>query len=208
MNNARLAGAHKTRRQRRIDRRRREIVDAAIRIIAEQGYANTTTKAIADAADMAEGTLYNYFPSKRDLLVAILQQYQLEVDELLDEVAHLDGAADLVSVVEWAFGLLLARLPFTRVLLVESWADDDLLRDYASERVMVVYGRVKAFVVAQMQSGTFRSVDPDLATKMVLGVCLVSLMPVLRGVAEKPTSDELHAMAVSAVDLMLHGLGA
>jgi len=208
MDAPRLRGTLRDRRQRRIDRRRREIIDATVRIIAEQGYANTTTKAIADAADIAEGTLYNYFESKRDILLGILQQFQQEADELLDEIESLEWAADPVAIVEWGLNLLLTRLPFTRVLFAESWTDDDLLREYAIERVMVVYRRVKSFLVGKMKSGAFRSVDPDLATKMVLGLCLAPVLPVMRGVAEPPSSEELHAMAAAAVDLMMHGLEA
>jgi len=208
MDDPRNTDTLRNRRQRRIDRRRREIIDAAVQIIAEQGYANTTTKAIADAADMAEGTLYNYFRSKRDILLGILQQLQQEADELLDEVESSEGAADPVVIVEWALALLLTRLPFTRVLLAESWRDDDLLREYATGRVMVVYRKVKSFLLGQMKSGAFRSVDPDLATKMVLGVCLAPVLPAMRGVVEPPSSEELHAMAVAAVDLMMHGLEA
>jgi len=208
MDDPRLKGPLRDRRERRIDRRRREIIDAAVKIIAEQGYANATTKAIADAADMAEGTLYNYFESKRDILLGILRQFQQEADELLDEIEGLKGAADPVAIVEWALNLLLTRLPFTRVLLAESWTDDELLRGHAIERVTGVYQRVKSFIVGQMKSGAFRTVDPDLATKMVLGVCLAPVLPAMRGVVEPPSSEELHAMAVAAVDLMMHGLEA
>lgn len=208
MDNPRRRGTLRDRRQRRIDRRRREIIDAAVRIIAELGYANTTTKEIADAADIAEGTLYNYFESKRDILLGILQRFQQEADELLDEIEYLEGAADPVAIVEWALNLLLTRLPFTRVLLAESWTDDELLRGYATERVTGVYQRVKSFIVGQMKSGDFRNVDPDLATKMVLGVCVAPVLPVMRGVAEPPSPEELHAIAVAAVDLMMHGLEA
>lgn len=181
---------------------------AAAKIIAEQGYAKTSTKAIADAADIAEGTLYNYFKNKRDILLAILQQHQQEVDELLDEVENLEVTPDPVATVEWVLNLLLARLSFSRVLLAESWTDDHLLREYATERVMVIYQRVKSFIVGKMKSGTFRNVDPDLATKMVLGVCLAPVLPVMRGVAEPPSPEGLHTMAVAVVDLMLHGLEA
>ena len=208
MDNPRRRGTLRDRRQRRIDRRRREIIDAAVRIIAELGYANTTTKAIADAADIAEGTLYNYFESKRDILLGILQRFQQEADELLDEIEYLEGAADPVAIVEWALNLLLTRLPFTRVLLAESWTDDELLRGYATERVTGVYQRVKSFIVGRMKSDDFRNVDPDLATKMVLGVCVAPVLPVMRGVAEPPSPEELHAIAVAAVDLMMHGLEA
>lgn len=63
------------RRARRIERIRGEIMDAAIEIIAEKGFRNTTTKEIAAMADMAEGTLYNYFKNKDDILLSITERY-------------------------------------------------------------------------------------------------------------------------------------
>ena len=73
------------RRQRRIERRRHEIVKAAAQVFAEKGYANTTTKELAEAADMAEGTLYNYFEGKRGILLAIFKD-EAEIEETLKNV--------------------------------------------------------------------------------------------------------------------------
>ena len=53
------------RRQRRIARRRQHILAAAARVFASKGLTQATTKAIADEADVAEGTLYNYFKNKK-----------------------------------------------------------------------------------------------------------------------------------------------
>ena len=60
------------RRARRAARRRTEILEAAASVFAEQGFHRATTKEIAEAADIAEGTIYNYFKSKDDLLLGIL----------------------------------------------------------------------------------------------------------------------------------------
>ena len=45
-------------------------MDAAIAVFREQGYEGTTVPAIAERAGIAQGTLYNYFPSKEKLLFA------------------------------------------------------------------------------------------------------------------------------------------
>lgn len=63
------------RKAKRIERKRSEIMDAAIAIISEKGFKNTTTKEIAARADMAEGTLYNYFKNKDDILMSIAERY-------------------------------------------------------------------------------------------------------------------------------------
>ena len=63
-----------SRRKRRIERRQREILDAAAHIFAERGYRDATTKEIAEAVDIAEGTLYHYYSGKREILVSILKE--------------------------------------------------------------------------------------------------------------------------------------
>ncbi len=51
-----------------------EILDAARKIFAAQGFSDTTMEAIAEQARIAKGTLYLYFPSKRDIYLAALRQ--------------------------------------------------------------------------------------------------------------------------------------
>ena len=56
------------------------IIDAATRLFREQGYEAVKMEAIAAAAEVAIGTIYNYYRNKGDLLVAIVS---LEVEEVL-----------------------------------------------------------------------------------------------------------------------------
>jgi len=51
--------------------RRRQILRAAARVFADRGYATATIEDVARAAHVAEGTIYNYFRSKEDLLIHI-----------------------------------------------------------------------------------------------------------------------------------------
>ena len=56
------------------------IIEAATRLFREQGYEAVKMEAIAAAAEVAIGTIYNYYRNKGDLLVAIVS---LEVEEVL-----------------------------------------------------------------------------------------------------------------------------
>ena len=85
-----------SRRERRIERRRSEIVAAAAQIFAEKGYAHTTTKDLAEAADMAEGTLYNYFEGKREILLTILNEMYVPIDALLENAQPLSTRDDFM----------------------------------------------------------------------------------------------------------------
>ncbi|HWP67413.1 MAG TPA: TetR/AcrR family transcriptional regulator [Candidatus Limnocylindria bacterium] len=63
------------------------IVEAAARIFAAEGYAGATTNRIAEAAGVSVGSLYEYFPNKDALLVALIEAHVAEGQALLDEAA-------------------------------------------------------------------------------------------------------------------------
>jgi AcrR family transcriptional regulator len=56
-----------------------EILDAAKAVFASEGFANATVDEIADRAGVAKGTVYVYFPSKRDLFLAALREGIVEL---------------------------------------------------------------------------------------------------------------------------------
>lgn len=65
----------KSPRQERSRRTVERILDAAARIFHEQGYAGATTNDIADEAEVSVGSLYQYFPNKDALLVALTKRH-------------------------------------------------------------------------------------------------------------------------------------
>jgi AcrR family transcriptional regulator len=194
------------RRRRRIARRQSEILAAAARVFADKGYANTTTKEIAEAADVAEGTLYNYFGGKREILLAIVHEGQAPIEALLQDVQRLQGRDDMVILVKRGLDVFMSQLPFTRTLLLEAWFDDVILQDFVLDRFQRVIQLVEAFIARRVREGRFRPVDPSLTTRMVLGMFMGGILPVLRGVAPSPSPEERHALAESVVDLLLDGL--
>jgi AcrR family transcriptional regulator len=66
--------------------RRREIVDAAIKLFAERGYQETTVQDIAVAADVATGSVYIHFASKDALLHAVNERFYEGLMERMSDV--------------------------------------------------------------------------------------------------------------------------
>jgi len=60
-------------REKKKSERKDRIFSAAVDLFNEKGFSNTSMQDIADNANLAVGTLYNYFPSKNDLLLDIMQ---------------------------------------------------------------------------------------------------------------------------------------
>src|SRR6516164_5207930 len=57
-----------------ITARRNQILDAATQVFAEKGFHRATIKDIARVAGIADGTIYTYFSSKTDVLLALLNR--------------------------------------------------------------------------------------------------------------------------------------
>ncbi|WP_455381703.1 TetR/AcrR family transcriptional regulator [Salinispira pacifica] len=62
-------------KERRADELKQIILDAAAGVFNEKGYDRATTREIARSAGISEGTIYNYFPTKRDLLLSLARSF-------------------------------------------------------------------------------------------------------------------------------------
>ena len=80
-------------RQARGERRIAQLLEAAGKVFAESGYAATTTNAIAARAGVSPGSLYQYFPNKDAIAVALAEFYADNLDALLAPFEELDPAA-------------------------------------------------------------------------------------------------------------------
>lgn len=75
---------------------REEVLDAAARLFTEQGYANTSTREIADAVGIRQASLYYHFPDKADMLAEVLAQTirpTLQNVNLVEELAEQPATA-------------------------------------------------------------------------------------------------------------------
>ena len=196
------------RRQRRIARRRQEILAAAARVFASKGFDQATTKEIADEADLAEGTLYNYFGGKREILLAIARETEAPMVAVLQETEGADDRAVMVAIFEKALDISEAQLPFTQTLFSAAWVDDDILQEFVVVRLERVYRQLETYIAARTAAGTFRPVDPALAARLVMGLFGSLVLPAIRGIAPLPSPQERRALAETVVDLLLDGVRA
>ena len=69
-----MVEAQRSRKERRRNRNRQALVNSGYRVIAEKGIDAATMAEIAELADVAAGTVYNYFKSKDELVVSVMEQ--------------------------------------------------------------------------------------------------------------------------------------
>lgn len=77
------------------ERREQEILEVALRLFSERGYDQTDIDSIADTLQVAKGTIYRYFPSKKELFFASLNRAVAGLKEFVDgEVAKVSDPLD------------------------------------------------------------------------------------------------------------------
>ena len=84
--------------RKRVGNKRVRIIAAAAKLFGDRGYHDTTTAEIAESAGVAAGTIYIYFSSKEELLVAVFEeflgvQHLAKYGDLVLEIDHLHKAA-------------------------------------------------------------------------------------------------------------------
>jgi AcrR family transcriptional regulator len=196
------------RRQRRIARRQREILAAAARVFASKGFAKATTKEIADEADVAEGTLYNYFGGKREMLLAMAEGMETPMQAAMIAVSGQDDRTAAIALFETALNFTETQIPFLRALLGEAWVDDELLEQFFTARWARVEELVRAYIAERIAAGAFRPFDPVLGARAVVGMYVGLMLPVIRGIAPLPSPEERRALAETLTDLLLDGVRA
>lgn len=107
---------------------RTRILDSALALMGEQGASTTSMRQLAGACDINVATLYHYFPSKSDLLRAVIEErgYGEELDSLVDPpVARRGGPATrLTNLLAFVAGEALAVEVVWRLMLGEAVHSD------------------------------------------------------------------------------------
>jgi AcrR family transcriptional regulator len=195
------------RRQRRTERHRQQIVQAAAQVFAEKGYAIATTKEIAEAADMGESTLYNYFDSKRDILLAVAAESEAWAKIVLLDAKELESREAISQIFLNAFSTFEERLPFVRTLFTEALLDDYIFQEFVVGRLGGIHQQLAAYMTRRVAAGAFRPMDTALCAQMIMGMFASLILPALRGITPMPSPEERRRLASAMVDMLLDGIG-
>jgi AcrR family transcriptional regulator len=104
-------------------RRQEEILDAAAKLFAQYGYAETDTQFLADHLGVGKGTLYRYFPSKRDLFLAAADRVMRRLRQTVDDsIAGIEEPFEQLSVAVRAYLTFFANHPESVELLIQERA--------------------------------------------------------------------------------------
>lgn len=180
------------------------ILDAARALFLRDGYAATSTDAVAREAGVSKATLYARFRSKDELFVAVVTREGAELVLSLDRTPERDIASDLRDVAVAASALLLSPAVLGMHRLVASDLDRSSIADaFYRSGPGDLNRRLARMLQDAMERGELRSADPHLAATQFLGVIVGDLqLQALLGVGV-PSSRVSKATAIAGAEMFL-----
>jgi len=201
------------RRARRKQARPGELLEAALALFVEKGFAATRVEEVAARAGVSKGTLFLYFPSKEELFKAVVRENASRhlADAMREVAGYAGSSAELLHEFMRRWWTQYGGTPaagLTKLIMSEAANFPELARYYQDEVVQPGHELVRRIVQRGIERGEFRPLDPALASHLILAplVQLViwrfSLAPCCPGgqVADPLALLELHA------DMIVRGL--
>jgi AcrR family transcriptional regulator len=162
------------------------LMDAALEVFLERGFARATTREIAHRAGLSEGTMYRHFADKYALFHEVFLALILEIGMELDRFPERAGRESVRENLARVFSLIGQMQAKVSSLMASMWADPDLGRSFASHsqtRMPPGFERpepvamVARYVAAEQRAGRIRAdVDPVQAAAVIVAIPFASGM--------------------------------
>jgi TetR/AcrR family fatty acid metabolism transcriptional regulator len=154
------------------EQKRQRILRAAIDVFASKGYFAARMTDVAEAAQVADGTLYLYFEGKEHLLMSIFDSVLGRFIERLDEeIAKIDDPGKKLSIMVRLHLETLGRdHALAHVLQIETRHSRRFMSLFTRGKLGEYLNRVRDIIMEGQESGVFRGdISPGLATNLVFG---------------------------------------
>ena len=193
-------------REQLIEARRNQILDAAAAVFAEKGFHRATTKEIARTAGVSEGTIYNYFASKADLLIGIMARLaELEtLDEELMGALQGDVHDFFIAMFHHRMGRIQQGQEMLQAVLPEVMVNPELRERFYQQYVLRIATLLEQYLQARIELGHIRSVNVSLAVRAVQGMFVGLLL--LRILGDEPLRSGWDELPEVLATLLFDGL--
>lgn len=198
-------------RKRRPEERPKEILEAALELFSEKGFAATRLEDVAKRAGLSKAAIYLYFADKSAVLKGIIEAFVTANIAQIEAVAatHKGPIAPLLRDILLLLGnrIQTTRLPdLLKIVISEARAHPEVGRLYIDNVLSIALPLLTSLIARGVASGEFRAVDPELTAKCFVGPMV--LAGVWRGVFQPIGAPPLDAEALARqhADLILTSL--
>jgi AcrR family transcriptional regulator len=185
------------------------LMEAAAQLFARHGFKATTTREIAQLANLNEVTLFRYFPRKPDLFLAALESHlnriKLGRDLQVSLIEGDDPEVVLPQVVMFVLNVLVTQPELRHLLHVAAFElpeSDRMIQDQLGP----IFDLLVAYFKRAAERQTIRDIDPMLATLGLVGVVVTHQASRTLFTRTRLSDHDSNQEIAAYVDLCLHGL--
>ena len=184
-----------------------KILKAAQKLFAKRGYGATTTKELAKAAGVAEGTLFRHFENKKAILVAVATQGWMEIlTDLLTELSEMASYKAVAQVMRKRMLNLRTNSDMLRVCFMEAQFHPELRDRIQTDVIEKMTDVAEAFFQTAMEKGEYRPMNARVVARIFLGMFTVAGFSHSTLTNDPNSHIELKEMAETLADIFLNGV--
>jgi AcrR family transcriptional regulator len=154
---------------------RQQLLEAAAQAFAGEGYNGANVNSVSQAAGFAKGTIYNYFHSKRALMLALISETAAaHFDYVAEQVQQAsDPVRRLEAFFEAGFAWVVENSARARTMFITLNGPDVEFRTHMFEAYQPMFQLVAAEIIAPgIEEGPFRPVDPVSTAGLLMTIYL------------------------------------
>ena len=161
-----------------VERRRRQIVNAAAKLFIAQGFHKTTTRQIARAAGFSIGSLYEYVTSKEDILYLVCESIHAEIEKgAANAMERTTGGKEVLAEVIREFFLVCHRMSDLILLIYqETRSLPTVWRKRVLENELRITGILVRVLANLMESGELSGLDDKTIDIMAHNISVLGHM--------------------------------
>lgn len=206
-----MARIKKPRDEELLEKRKNQILEAAIQIFTKKGFEGSTTKEIAKRAKVSEGTIFRYFKTKKEILIHMLNI--LVEQTLFDFVEQIESGLEpeeaVKSLLKRHYKFMVNNQDLIKILIYEVQFHKDLKEKFYND----VLNRVLEFtsnIIAETMPDS--KVPPRTVAETMMGIFLgLTLVHTFKGAQvsreqEQVISDTMKIMTYGIKNLRANGV--
>jgi AcrR family transcriptional regulator len=189
--------------------RRARILEGAGQVFAEKGYHNANTKEIAAAAGVAEGTIYNYFESKRALLFALLEEVASEsIVGVLTDTPSDDPRQFFDNLLENRSAMLSEHGQMLAPIMAEIFIDAELREELFRQILAPMEALLEQAIRRWIDEGQFRELNPTIIAYAIVGASMFNILFKHSTIDERYGDISMEAIRAELIAFFLSGIGS
>ena len=190
--------------RKRVGNKREKIINAAAKFFGEKGYHNTTTSEIAEAAGVAAGTIYIYFTSKEELIVAVFEEFLgRHMERLQAGVESVNGPiARIRRLMTLGLELMESNPESAKIFLSQLRQSTTMIKTVAKRSSRAYKDIIEAVLADGVAKGVFREMNTTHVASMLFGAYQMTVLEWVASDCTYPLGEKAKELS----DFVLVGL--